>query len=55
MNKLNAKQNTHHTEDTRKIWVKAVENMIENEKLKERVEFLEQQIARDAFAGWTVH
>ena len=56
MNELNARQHTrHHAQDARKMWVKAIEQMAENEKLKERIEFLERKIACDAFAGWTVH
>ena len=49
------KSNRQHTEDARALWVKAIEHMIENEELKERIEFLERKIALQAFAGRSVH
>jgi len=56
MSEANADQNSsHHSEDARKLWVTAIEHMMENEKLKERIEFLERKIAVEAFPGWTVH
>ena len=42
-------------EDYRKLWVQAVEQMAENSELKQRIEFLEREIATNAFSGWTIH
>ena len=42
-------------EDVRKLWVEAVENMVENAELKQRIEFLERQIAINAHGGWLLH
>ena len=41
--------------DYRKLWVTAVEQMLENSRLKERIEHLEREIAVNTFAGWSVH
>ncbi len=42
-------------QDYRKLWVTAVEQMLENSALKERIEHLEREIAVNTFAGWSVH
>jgi hypothetical protein len=42
-------------EEVRKLWVEAVELIAENAELKRRVQFLEYQIAVNAFGGWQQH
>ena len=42
-------------QDYRKLWVTAVEQMLENCALKERIEHLEREITVNTFAGWSVH
>lgn len=42
-------------EEVRKMWVEAVELIAENAELKRRVEFLEHEIAVNAFGGWQQH
>ena len=52
------RENTRATissEDCRKLWIEAVEQMAENAELKARIDFLERQIATNAFAGWQLH
>lgn len=43
------------SEDCRKLWIEAVEQMAENAELKARIDFLERQIATNSFAGWQLH
>ena len=42
-------------DEVRKLWIEAVELMAQNEELKRRVEFLEREIAINAFGGWQRH
>jgi hypothetical protein len=42
-------------EEVHKLWVEAVELIAENAELKRRVQFLEHQIAVNAFGGWQQH
>ena len=42
-------------EEVRKLWVEAVELLAQNAELKRRVEFLEREIAINAFGGWQRH
>jgi hypothetical protein len=39
----------------RQLWIEAVEQLAENAELKKRIEFLEREIATNAFAGWQLH
>lgn len=43
------------SDDSRRLWVEAVEQMAQNAELKKRVDFLERQIATNAFGGWQLH
>ena len=53
----NQQGSTHSVsdEDCQKLWIEAVEALAENIELKQRVEFLERQIAVNAFGGWQTH
>lgn len=42
-------------EECRKRWVESVEQLADNKALKSRIEFLERQIATNAFGGWQLH
>ena len=42
-------------EEVRKLWVESVELLAQNAELKRRVEFLEREIAINAFGGWQRH
>ena len=56
MKRINDEANQHlDKEDIRKLWVEAVENMVENAELRARIEFLERQIAVNAYGGLQLH
>jgi hypothetical protein len=59
MNRLNQTQKSTQADPSkqqyRKLWVEAVEQMAENTELRKRVDFLERQIATNAFGGWKLH
>ena len=59
MNQLNQAQENPHSapskEQYRKLWIEAMEQMAENTELKKRIDFLERQIATNAFGGWQLH
>lgn len=42
-------------EDYRELWLQAVEQLATNTRLKRRIEFLEREIATNAFSSWTIH
>ena len=51
----NEQDGTLPEQDSRKLWVEAVEKMAENAELRKRIEFLERELAVNSFAGWQVH
>ena len=42
-------------QDSRQLWLEAVEKMAENAELRKRIEFLERELAVNAFAGCHIH
>ncbi len=55
MREQNQSSNSVSTEDCRKLWLEAVDALSENIELKRRIEFLERQIAVNAFGGLQTH
>ena len=52
---LPAQQAEPSKEDYRELWVQAVEQLATNVELKNRIEFLEREIATNALSSWTIH
>ncbi len=52
---LQKEQTRVSADDARKLWLEAVDALIENAELRRRIEFLERQLVINSFGGYQTH